>query len=87
MITPNTITRKQAKELVQLLNQWTRAEIMSRLGRFDNLQFADYFAIKIEKENEIRKMLFGTSDMVLLAEKLGLRKQNEQSKKTKKRTK
>jgi len=61
-------THKQLKELKKLVEQWTRADVMSRVGRFDNLEFLDYARIKLEKEAEIRQLMFGTSEIVELAE-------------------
>jgi len=65
---------KQRKKLLQLIEQWTRAEIMARLGRFDNLEYLDYFRIKLEKEDEIRRLCFGESELVVLADRWGLAK-------------
>lgn len=63
---------QQRKELLKLIEEWTRAEIMARFGRFDNLEFADYAMIKLEKEDEIRQLVFGESELVVLAERWGL---------------
>ena len=63
---------QQRKELIKLIEQWTRAEIMARFGRFDNLEFADYAVIKLKKEDEIRQLVFGESELVVLAERWGL---------------
>jgi len=60
--------KSEAKKLRDLVEQWTRADVMSRMGRFDNLEFANYAMIKLEKENEIRQLLFGESEIVKLAE-------------------
>lgn len=57
------------KEVLQLIEQWTRSEIMARHAYLNNSDFVDYVGIKIEKEDEIRKLLFGTSDLI----QLGLR--------------
>jgi len=56
------------EQLIQLIEQWTRAEIMARLAQFSNFEAANYFDIKIQKENEIRKLLFGTDNLVELGE-------------------
>lgn len=69
MITPENITRKEAKKLVKLVEYETRCEIMARLGRFDNLEFAEYAIKQIEYKDKIRKMLFGTSNLVALGKK------------------
>jgi len=65
---------KQRKKLLALIEQWTRAEIMARIGRFDNLEYLDYFRIKLEKEDEIRQLCFGESELVVLADRWGLAK-------------
>ena len=67
--------KSEAKKLWQLVEQWTRAEVMSRLGRFDNLEFADYYKIKLEKEDEIRELVLGTSNQVELAQRWGMIKE------------
>lgn len=72
MIEPDKITRKQAKKLVSLLEQEARCEVMARMGRFDNLEYAEYAMKQIELKDEIRKMLFGTSDIATLAERWGM---------------
>ena len=78
---------QQRKELIKLIEQWTRAEIMARYSRFDNLEFADYARIEIEKKNEIRKFLFGEFELFQLAEKWGLVKTKGRKKKSNKRYK
>jgi len=74
MITKDSITRKQAHKLVKLLERWVRADVMSRLGRFDNLEYLDYVQLKIEYEDKIRTMLFDTSNLAELARLWGIRK-------------
>jgi len=54
-------------KLHKLLGQWTRAEILARLLPLGESEI-DYNAIMLEKENEIREYLYGSSDLV----KLGL---------------
>jgi len=91
MITPENISRRQAKKLVRLIEQWTRADVMSRMGRFDNLEFADYAQIKLEKEDKIRELLFDESEIAILAERWGMIKKQDRKrileKKKKKRRK
>ena len=76
---------QQRRKLVKLVEQQTRAEIISRLGRFDNLEFADYFKIKLEKTDEIRELVFGTSDLIVLAERWELVKDKPRRKKKNKK--
>jgi len=75
---------QQRKELLKLIEQWTRAEIMARVGRFDNLEYADYFRTKLEKEDELRKFIFGTSNLVELGTRWGLIKPKRRKKKRRK---
>lgn len=77
--------RSEANHVYKLIEQWTRAEIMARLGRFDNLEFADYFMKKIEIENKLRKLMFGTSSLLKLGIKWGLIKEKETRREKKKR--
>jgi len=74
MISSDNISRKQARKLVKLLERWTRADVMSRLGQFDNLEYLDYAQHKIDYEDKIRKMLFDTSNFAELAKLWGIRK-------------
>lgn len=64
----------QRKELLKLIEQWTRAEIMARFGRFNNLEFADYARIEVEKRDEIRRLVFGTDNLVELGDNWGMLK-------------
>ena len=65
---------QQRKELLRLVEQWTRAEIMARLGRFDNLEYLDYAQIQLDMKDKIRELIFGSSSLVELAERWGLLK-------------
>ena len=81
MIIPKKIKKSEAIHIMRLLKQWSRAEVMARLGRFDNLEFADYFKIKIEKENELREYLYGSSNLVTLGERWGLLRKKKRRRK------
>lgn len=72
---------QQRKELLKLIEHWTRAEIMARFGRFDNLEFAEYAQIQFEKVDEIRRLVFGTDDLVVLNARWDLVKQKRRKKK------
>ena len=64
------MTEKKVKKLRRLLKQWTKAEIMARLGGdFKSLGFIDYALGEVELRNKIRKFLYGTSDLVELGTK------------------
>ncbi len=66
MITPNKIKKSQAKHILSLIEQATRAEVLARLGRFDNLEYADWFMVSLKKKDELLKYIFGTSSLVEL---------------------
>jgi len=78
---------QQRKDLLKLIEQWTRAEVLARFGRFDNLEFGDYALVQIEKKDEIRRLVFGTDDMVVLGERWGMLKSRQREKKCSKKSK
>jgi len=75
---------QQRKELLKLIEQWTRAEIIARLGRFDNLEYLDYAQIQLDKKDEIRQLVFETSDILVLGDRWGLIKPKRRKKKRRK---
>jgi len=77
LISPKNITKAEAKRILDLINQWTRCEIIARLGKFNNLGFGEYAKMKIEKADELRKLIYGTSNLVKLGERWGLLKRKE----------
>ena len=85
MITPDNITRKQAKRLVTLLEREASCEVMAKMGRFDNLEYAEYAVKQIEHKDEIRKMLFGTAEIVVLAERWGMIKNGKRKRERKRK--
>lgn len=84
MIRPETITRKQARQLVKLLEQWTRAEIMARCAPLGWPDAGDYHFQKLEIENKIRRGLFGTDDLFSLGQKWCMLKDKKHKKSEKK---
>lgn len=64
--------KKKLKKLFKLLKQWTKAEVMSRIGICKGMAFGDYYSIHLNKKDKIRKLLYGTSDLVELGKKWGL---------------
>lgn len=67
--------KKKRKKLYRLLKQWTRAEVMARLGgEFSTLNFIDFAQREVELRNKIRKLLYGTSSLVELGLKWKLLK-------------
>ena len=77
MITPENITRKQAKKLVKLLKKQTKYQILARHGfsatkPLSNIECTEYMMKHIEVTNEIRELLFDTSNLVELGKDWGL---------------
>ena len=85
MISPDDIKKSEARQILKLLEQWTRAEIMARLGPLTSLEFADHYQIKLEKADEIRMLIYDTSDLVELGNQWGLLRKQLKKKKKKKR--
>ena len=77
---------QQRRKLLKLVEHWTRAEIIARLGRFDNLGYLDYEQVRVDKIDEIRELVFGTSDILVLGDMWGLIKPKRHRKKKKKRS-
>jgi hypothetical protein len=55
--------RQKKDQLRRLLEQWTRADVMARIGPLAGDKH--YCMDKINRENEIRELLYGTSDLVI----------------------
>lgn len=53
-------------QLEQLIEQWTRAEVMARLGHINRPKACDYYSIMLDKIDEIRRLLYGTDDLTEL---------------------
>ena len=70
------MTKKTALKLAKLVEQWTRAEAMARYGNYHScdLGYEDFNTAAIVAEAKIRKLLFGTSDLVKLGHAWGLLK-------------
>jgi len=69
MISPNNIKKSQAKHILELVEQMTRAEILARLGPFKFSEFADYYTISLKKKEELLEYIFGTSSLVDLGKR------------------
>ena len=72
------MTRKEAlqqrKELLNLIDQWTAAEIMARLGQISTVEWADFFKLVLKKKDEMRQLIYGESDLVKLGKLFGILK-------------
>ena len=67
------------KEVIRLVEEMTRAEILARLGSI--ACDVDWNAIYLAKKDELQEYLFGSSDYVELGIKWGLLKQKSKNKK------
>ena len=63
---------KKYKKLKRLVKNWTRADVMARIGQSPGLSFGDYAMKALDLEDEIREYLFKTSDLVALGRRWGL---------------
>ena len=85
MITPEKITRKQAKRLVKLIERETRCEIIARYGEWGtSLGYGDYALKQLKFRKKTQELLFGTSNLVELGIKwkmLNTRKRKSDKKK------
>lgn len=74
--------KKDRKELYSLLETWTKSEIISRFCPFKWIDFGEAAFEKIKAENKIRKLLYGTSDLVELGKqwRLPIRTDKKKSK-------
>ena len=71
----------EIEELYTLIKKWTAAEIMARLGILDIKRAVDFYQTMLNAENEIRKLLYGTDDLLVLGIRWGmLRSEEEQAK-------
>ena len=64
------MTKKEVQRVLKAIDRWTRAEIMSRYS--DRPDWRDYGPIKIKYEDRIRKIIYGTKDMIEIGQNLGI---------------
>ena len=80
MITSKNIKDKQVKKLLRLIKQQTKAEAVARHGPLDDLSFAEARVEALKKQNEIREMLYDTSNLAELGVRWGLFYEREDQK-------
>ena len=78
-------TTKKKYTLHELIEQWTRAEVMARIAPINTSDATDYYMIKLKKEDAIRKLLYGMSGLVELGDYFKLPIGKKKHKKKKKR--
>jgi hypothetical protein len=81
------MTKSERKKLYKLIEQWARCECIARFSPFGWPDCGDYFNEKLQKEDEIRELMFGTGDLLLLGKRWGIRGCVDPSKKHKKKKK
>jgi len=76
MITSKNIKKKQAKHILKLIEQSTRAEVMARLGSFQFPEYANLHMTAIEKRDELLEYIYGTSCFATLGRRWKLFKRS-----------
>lgn len=66
------MTKIERKKLYKLIEEWTRAECMSRCAPITWPEWGEYAYDAQSKADEIRKLMFGECDLFLLADKWGM---------------
>ena len=87
MVNSENIKKSQARHILELIEQATRAEILARFGRFDNLEFTDWYMIRLKKQEELLEYIFGTSSLVELGHRWSLLKRTGELRRKKKKRK
>ena len=72
---------KKRKELYALIEQWTRCEIIARLSPIGWPDCGDYHFQMLEKQNQIRELMFGSSNLLELGERWNILPKIEERKK------
>jgi len=60
------------KKLYRLLEEWTKAKIMSQVSPLQWPEWGEYYYLAKEKERSIWKLLYDEEDLFRLADKWGL---------------
>jgi hypothetical protein len=60
------------KRLYKLIEEWTRAEVMARIGPIGWPDCGDYHFEATKREDQIRELIYGTSNLVELGLKFGI---------------
>lgn len=65
---------QQRKELLTLIDKWTAAEIMARIGALTTKRGVDFSQIMVQTKDGIRQLIYGESDLVKLGKLFGILK-------------
>lgn len=79
--------RKKTFTLHELVEQWTRAEVMARMAPLGITDTTEYAMLEVELRDRVREHAFGTSDLVELGDLFKLPLRPRRRKKKKKRRK
>lgn len=66
---------KQRKELLKLIEEWTKAEVLARLGASEF--FTCWAHREVELRDKVREKALGTSDFMVLAARWGMLKKSK----------
>lgn len=72
MIDPKNITKKEARKIIKLYEEKTRATVDARIGPLGFPACGDFFLLSQQKEDELQEYIFGTCDLVRLGEMWGI---------------
>jgi len=67
------MTKSERKKLYKMIEKSTRCEIIARFAPRGWPDYEDYFYEKLKTEDEIRKLMFGTGDLLDLGRRWGIR--------------
>ena len=60
------MTKLKRKKLYRLLEEWTRYDIAARFAPIGWVGWGDCYNEKLKREEQIRKLMFGTEDLLEL---------------------
>jgi len=86
---PKTMKTRDFQWLYKLVEEHARAEVAARMGVMPKDTYANTVEMMVEKLDELREYLFGTSDLVELADLFGIKMptpKKEKKVKSKKKT-
>ncbi len=84
VLTSKNITRRQVRELLELLEDYTRYDVAARLGDIPRDLFTNLTQVTVDKMDEIRRFVYGSDDMVKLGLDWGILKARTRKRKKKK---
>jgi hypothetical protein len=83
MLNRKKLKKSDYKKLLALLEEHARAEVMARIVPLGFPDFTNYATMHVEKMDEIREFVFGTSCLVQLGRRWDMVKDKSERKKKK----